>query len=291
MNGSKRLTPIGTESFRDDVQQMRFEAIASAVGDEPVMELTYYPEAEKEAMLMKATQPQEAQLEAQQKEFEKRTIEEVRIRHHMTAEEEARRHDIIEAFEKELCVEAEKTKRIHSIENARMNALSSAYSRYGENANLQAIDAYYDGMKAMIDPQAIDVTDVVSVSIDNALHAGDSIKVVLMNGSIRVLPKIVASVMLQCVTDKANGVKSEQIPDEIRERALRLHFMMNENVRRQMHSFGVPPELQSKLSYQRCLSNNVTRYAASYNKRMAQKSYVDDPLESFEFMARGNFVL
>ena len=58
MNGSKRLTPIGTESFHDDVQQMRFEAIASAVDDEPVMELTCHPEAEKEAMLMKATQPQ-----------------------------------------------------------------------------------------------------------------------------------------------------------------------------------------------------------------------------------------
>ena len=146
---------------------------------------------------------------------------------------------LLELINEEVVKEQERNKQLLGLENARKNAIDAARATYGAEANVDAIMAYYDGMASVIDPKVTDVTDLISLSLDNLLQEQDSVKVLMTNGSVRVMNREVAAalVAVPMAKDKVRpNLPEKEVPSysEKVQAALRsLSDLMSENAKRQ----------------------------------------------------------
>lgn len=217
------------------------------------------PELEKKASTVHVTTEIETKEQLENEEKREEVCEEMARKAHKHAEEEAECKRLLGKLELEIAKEVDRARRLWALENARKNALDSAYARYGSRANLQAIDAYYDGMVAAIDPVAVDVTDVISIALNNALHHGEYVQVLMTNGSIRIMDAEIANLLVESVGKQAvapgvaskgkevvteTGMKDmDEIPIQktLFDRVMYFHNLMSENMHRQMQFSMVNP--------------------------------------------------
>lgn len=93
--------------------------------------------------------------------------------------------EINEKLDKEIAIERDRGKKIRSLENAWVNTRNSAVSFFGDKADFQAIDRSFQSELNKANPRVHDVTDIVSMEIDRALHGRQYDKVLMGDGSIR----------------------------------------------------------------------------------------------------------
>lgn len=96
------------------------------------------------------------------------------------------------------------------IENSRKNAIDSARATYGDKADIVGIQRTYDTIANTIDPKLTDVTDMISMSIDNHLHGSQNVKMLMPNGSIRTMDADVA-MALSDMPKRSSGITKQMI--------------------------------------------------------------------------------
>lgn len=145
-------------------------------------------------------------------------IREVQIAQDMA--KESQKKDLLSKIQAEIQSEQERAKLLFAMENARKNAIDAARATYGEKADIGAIQKSYDMMANHLDPKMNDVTDMISMSIDNKLSDGDRVKVLMPNGSIRSMDADVVFAMSELshstVSAKKENDNTADVTDELR---------------------------------------------------------------------------
>ena len=168
------------------------------------------------------------------------------------AQKQAEKDELVSKIEKEIETEKEKAKLLYLIENSRKNAIDSARAKYGNKADIEGIQRSYDMIANTIDPKLTDVTDMVSMSIDNHLHGNQNVKMLMPNGSIRTMDADVALALSDIPKRKSGVTKTnetseakEEVAEELSEdiisrysseeieKLYELVDLMNENSKRQ----------------------------------------------------------
>lgn len=173
-------------------QQIK-QAIADSEGvavtsDENALEL----EAQAQDAMDDDKSVDEVIKDTDEKELSKRLKRQREIKASSDAEVNEKKESLLTEIENEIAKENERAKMLYMLENSRKNAIDAARAQYGAKADIVSIQRAYDGMANNIDPKANDVTDMISMSIDNKLHGDKNVRMVLPNGSIRVMNADVA---------------------------------------------------------------------------------------------------
>lgn len=100
---------------------------------------------------------------------------------------------INDKLDKEIALERDRGKNILALRNAWNNSRSSAISYFGPNADLKSIDQSFQKTMDSVNPRIHDVTDIVSMEIDKAIHGTDNGKVLMSDGSVRIMDSEIAS--------------------------------------------------------------------------------------------------
>jgi len=125
---------------------------------------------------------------------------------------------LVSKIEKEIETEKEKAKLLYMIENSRKNAIDAARATYGDKADIVGIQRTYDTIANTIDPKLTDVTDMISMSIDNHLHGSQNVKMLMPNGSIRTMDADVA-MALSDMPKRRSGITKADDTSEAKEDA------------------------------------------------------------------------
>lgn len=157
---------------------------------------------------------------------------------------------ILAKIDQEILSEQVRMKKYTALESARQAAIDRAKAQYGSKADVRAIMAYYDGMAAAIDPKANGIGDVLSLSLDNALHAKDGqVGILMPNGSIRMMDTDIAKLLSSNgkqelkdqlkredsrISDSDVDAAADLFEKEIRDRLSDLEELMTANVERAM---------------------------------------------------------
>lgn len=173
-------------------QQMK-QAIADGEGvavisDENAIEL----EEQAQDALDDEKSVDEVIKDADEKELSKRLKRQREIKASADAEMEDKKESLLAEIENEIAKENERAKLLYMLENSRKNAIDAARAQYGDKADIVSIQRAYDGMANSIDPKANDITDMISMSIDNKLHGNKNVRMLMPNGSVRVMNADVA---------------------------------------------------------------------------------------------------
>lgn len=118
------------------------------------------------------------------------TVRDVRIAKQAIMLQE--REKLLDKVQAEIEREVEKARLLYVLENGRKNAIDAARAKYGNHADVGSIQQAYDGMANNIDPQVCDITDIMSMSLDNKLHGQECVRMLMPNGSIRIMDSDVA---------------------------------------------------------------------------------------------------
>lgn len=120
--------------------------------------------------------------------------------------EQSKKDDLLEKIKREIDIERERAKLLYVMENSRKNTIDYARSRYGDKADISSIQQSYDIMANNIDPKIYNITDMISMSIDNKLHGDSCVKMLMPNGSVRLMDADVAFAMSE-LSDKIDFLK------------------------------------------------------------------------------------
>lgn len=196
----------------------------------------------------------------------------------------------------ELAKERDRAAKLVGLEQAKRHAIDAARASYGANADVRTIEAYYNGMAAAIDPHVTDVTDMLSMSLDNLLHQKDTVHVLMGNGSVRTMDADVAQALVQCSSTKVAMSKTPDIKvtysKKIQDLLVELQDTMQLNLHRQMLFQMQPSEPMSVLEKQRPMPNVAYDYAYIFdvddgaNGRMLPSAMYSVTMQQ-ELMQRG----
>lgn len=134
------------------------------------------------------------------------------------AQKQSEKDELVAKIEKEIETEKEKAKLLYMIENSRKNAIDAARATYGDKADIVGIQRTYDTIANTIDPKLTDVTDMISMSIDNHLHGSQNVKMLMPNGSIRTMDADVA-MALSDMPKRRSGITKADDTSEAKEDA------------------------------------------------------------------------
>lgn len=194
-------------------EEEKEQEIKQAIADKKGVAVTseeHAVEFEKQTKDLKDKSPEE--IESVLEEMEAKAGQElernVRIAKQAVVTQE--RQKLIDKIQIEIEKEIERAKLLYLLENARKNAIDAARAQYGAKANIGSIQQAYDGMANNIDPKLTDVTDMISMSIDNKLHGKECVRMLMPNGSIRMMDADVAFALSEIPKHHVNK-SAEQI--------------------------------------------------------------------------------
>lgn len=234
LKGSKQEQELLEQMQKDDYKQDIKEALAQKEGVAVTSE-EHAVEFERKSEDLKEKTPSEVE-EILSEESDDKT-EQVQVAKRQQTQIE--KDELVEKIEKEIRLEQEKASVLFALENARKNAIDAARASYGPKADIRGIQMSFDAAANSIDPQVSDWTDELSMGIDNQLHRdSDTIKMLMPNGSIRVMDADVAMALSDVKRPKQSDVQEEMEVDtsysvEALEKLDELSTLMDENQRKQ----------------------------------------------------------
>lgn len=222
------------DELQQDLVEKRKQDIKQELADAKGVAITSEKDAidlEKKANELKDKSEDEIEDEIEKtKDKEDDVIEKERnIRLAKEAQKQSEKDELVKKIEKEIETEKEKAKLLYLIENSRKNAIDSARATYGDKADIVGIQRTYDTIANTIDPKLTDVTDMISMSIDNHLHGGQNVKMLMPNGSIRTMdadvamalsdmPKRNSSIIKANDTSEVKDDAVKELSDEVSEK-------------------------------------------------------------------------
>lgn len=166
-------------------------------------------EFEKKACELKDKSDEEIDKELDEFEHDECVEKNREIQLAKKAVEQVKKEDLIEKIQCEMAAEQERAKLLLMMENSRKNAIDSARATYGPKADISAIQQSYDMVMNSLDPKINDMTDMVSMAIDNKLHGDKYVKMLMPNGSIRTMDADVAFALSELPRQKNMSQESE----------------------------------------------------------------------------------
>lgn len=224
----KLLSRQGDMHVDSSVMQNGLDAldIKQALADKkgvPVTSEEYAVEFDRkvDALEVKSKEEVNRALEQEQEEPERglENLQDARIA--KQSQMESKKTELLQKIEAEIAIEQERAKLLYIMENSRKNAIDSARAKYGEKADIRSIQQSYDMLANNLDPKINDVTDMISMSIDNALHGQSRVRMLMPNGSMRSMDADVAFAMSElssnAVFKKSSGIAdtNDEITQEL----------------------------------------------------------------------------
>ena len=177
----------------------------------------YAVEFEKKAQDLKVKSDNEIEKEIEQDEQTEQLQQQREVQIAKQSVKQSQKEELLSKIQKEIEVERERAKLLFMMENSRKNAIDAARARYGDKADIGAIQQSYDMLANNIDPKVNDITDMISMTIDNKLHGKECVKMLMPNGSIRSMDADVAFAMSEIPNSKVEmkdtGPVSENVQD------------------------------------------------------------------------------
>lgn len=214
------MTP---DELQQDLVEKRKQEIKQELADAKGVAVTSEKDAvdlEEKSDELKDKSEDDAEKEIKKTEDKEDDVieKERNIRLAKEAQKQSEKDELVCKIEKEIETEKEKAKLLYMIENSRKNAIDSARATYGDKADIVGIQRTYDTIANTIDPKLTDVTDMISMSIDNYLHGSQNVKMLMPNGSIRTMDADVA-MALSDMPKRSSGITKANDTSEAKEDA------------------------------------------------------------------------
>lgn len=175
-------------------------------------------EFEKKAQDLKVKSDDEVEKEIEQDEQTEQLQQQQReVQLAKQAVKQSQKEELLSKIQKEIEVERERAKLLFMMENSRKNAIDAARAKYGNKADIGAIQQSYDMLANNIDPKVNDITDMISMTIDNKLHGKECVKMLMPNGSIRSMDADVAFAMSEIPNGKVEMKETESVPEDVQD--------------------------------------------------------------------------
>ena len=143
----------------------------------------------------------ESQMEKNNREIVEREQKRIAHEQHKFMDVKSAHDRIIGKLEMEVAKEKDRSHRAVALRNSWGRARDSAVSIFGDNADLDSIDKSFQKEADKLNPRVRDVSDIVSMEINNALYGDENVQVIMTDGSIRTMDSEVASYLSKLARD------------------------------------------------------------------------------------------
>lgn len=206
------------EDALDEYQKVRQikQCLADQKG-EAVTSEEHAIEFEKKAQDLKVKSDDEIEKEIERDEQTEQLQQQREVQIAKQAAKQSQKEELLSKIQKEIEVERERAKLLFMMENSRKNAIDAARAKYGNKADIGTIQQSYDMLANNLDPKLNDITDMISMTIDNKLHGKECVKMLMPNGSIRSMDADVAFAMSEISNSKVEMKETESVPEDVQD--------------------------------------------------------------------------